>query len=386
MVPVAPGKHRRPEAEPPQAPGRMPLSTAEYLPAPAGIARPDPDWPADTNGVSWPQFSSPAPMLHPDHPSAPVPRVRATPGPQGPAGPRPVPADYPRRPEPGYDFGPGYRDYEPTPGYPSARGDQAGGGQRRLYAVPDDARPGGPAGVQPDHGQASPLGDQQVTGPFGPAGQVLTAAEQQAAAITHEAWGQAAAVQHAAEQEAAAIRQRAASQAAAIRDAAEREAAELKAALLAMSGELGRAAAYVTHNLAPPGTEPAVLPAEPPAALPGGSATKPARPASRLGRAATGPGTKPARPATRPARPDARPASKPAGRQARVARRFAVAFAAVSLVGVVSGTAELALHGLPFFIFRANGAGASETGPTEPANPELPTAPAAHHQATAGRS
>jgi hypothetical protein len=59
-----------------------------------------------------------------------------------------------------------------------------------------------------------------------------------------------------------------------------------------------------------------------------------------------------------------------------------VAFAAVSLIGAVTGTAELAMHGFQFFIFRANGAGASETGPTEPVNPELPAAPSVHHQPT----
>jgi hypothetical protein len=60
------------------------------------------------------------------------------------------------------------------------------------------------------------------------------------------------------------------------------------------------------------------------------------------------------------------------------------AFAAVSLIGVVSGTTELALHGFSFFIFRANGAGATVTGPTEPANPVFPAAdhhPTTHHQA-----
>jgi hypothetical protein len=40
------------------------------------------------------------------------------------------------------------------------------------------------------------------------------------------------------------------------------------------------------------------------------------------------------------------------------------------------------MHGFQFFIFRANGAGASETGPTEPVNPELPAAPSVHHQPT----
>jgi hypothetical protein len=53
-------------------------------------------------------------------------------------------------------------------------------------------------------------------------------------------------------------------------------------------------------------------------------------------------------------------------------RKMMAAFAAVSVIGAVSGTAELVLHGFPFFILRANGAGAGETGPREPANPVLP--------------
>jgi len=53
-------------------------------------------------------------------------------------------------------------------------------------------------------------------------------------------------------------------------------------------------------------------------------------------------------------------------------RKMAFAIAAVSVIGAISGTTELALHGFPFFVLRANGAGAGETGPNEPVNPELP--------------
>ncbi len=63
--------------------------------------------------------------------------------------------------------------------------------------------------------------------------------------------------------------------------------------------------------------------------------------------------------------------------------KMVAAFAAVSVIGAVTGTTELALHGFPFFIFRANGAGATETGPKEPVNPELPPAPSAHHRPAA---
>ena len=80
----------------------------------------------------------------------------------------------------------------------------------------------------------------------------MTIADDQAADVTYEAWGQAAAIRDAAEREAAAIRQQASEQAAAIREAAERDAAELRAAVLSMSGDLGRVAAYVTESLTVP--------------------------------------------------------------------------------------------------------------------------------------
>jgi hypothetical protein len=63
-------------------------------------------------------------------------------------------------------------------------------------------------------------------------------------------------------------------------------------------------------------------------------------------------------------------------------RKMAVSFAAVSLIGAVAGTTELGMHGFRFFIFRANGAGASEIGPKEPVNPVLPPAPGTNPQPT----
>ncbi len=173
-------------------------------------------------------------------------------------------------------------------------------------------------------------------------------------------------IREAAEQEAAEIKQQAAAQVAAIREAAEREIAELRATVLAMSDELSRVAAYVTQNLATPGAPPAAVPAAAPAALPAGPGTRPARPAP--GRQAD----QRSPPGTRPAKPAAKPTTKPASRQAKVMRKMAFAIAAVSVIGAISGTTELALHGGPFFILRANGAGAGETGPKEPVNPELP--------------
>jgi hypothetical protein len=55
------------------------------------------------------------------------------------------------------------------------------------------------------------------------------------------------------------------------------------------------------------------------------------------------------------------------------------AFVTLAVVGVVAGSAEIALHGMPFFVFRANGAGASLTGPKEDQGPGQPDAPGTHH-------
>ena len=63
--------------------------------------------------------------------------------------------------------------------------------------------------------------------------------------------------------------------------------------------------------------------------------------------------------------------------------KMVAAFVAVSVVGVVAGAAEMALHGLPFFVFRANGAGASLTGLKEDQGPGQPDAPGRHGTAPA---
>jgi hypothetical protein len=326
VVTFDPGKHRRPEPET-QAPAGMPISQAGLLRPPVDV----PGGPATDDGTTWapeygrmpkrrdmagaarravnqrplltdpdrppsaagprPQWAAPPSLLHPDHPSAPVPRVR----------------------------------------------------------VP----------LAPGAGRAGP----------GPARS------------------------QAAEQDAAAIRQ----EAVAIRAAAEQEAAQLRAVILALSEQLSQMAAYAMENLgsprgtpaAPAGAATAALRAVPPVAFPAGPAARPARPVTRPAR----PATRHARPASRPTRPasrHARPVTKPAksttrpttgmqGRQARAARKVVALLAAMVTVGVVSGAAELALHGGPFFIFRANGAGASETGPVEDQGPGQPDAPGAHH-------
>jgi hypothetical protein len=129
---------------------------------------------------------------------------------------------------------------------------------------------------------------------------------------------------------------------------------------------------FPEERAAPAG--PAVSAAEPAAvsresaAIPGGPAATPARPA---------PGARP-----RHAGPSARSSGKSAGRQAQAARKVTVTLATLVLVGVMAGNAEIALHGLPFFVFRANGAGASVTGLTEDQGPGQPNAPGAHLQTT----
>ena len=127
MVTVSAGRHRRFEEEP--------LGAAEYFRAPPGVAgpaagssaawgparaavlgpqagqladypvangsraNPVADWPPDSPGVSWPRWDGPLPALHPDHPSAPVPRVRV---PQAPSLAGPVtPGRRPQELQPG---------------------------------------------------------------------------------------------------------------------------------------------------------------------------------------------------------------------------------------------------------------------------------------------
>ncbi|MBO0836284.1 MAG: hypothetical protein J2P28_12380 [Actinobacteria bacterium] len=172
--------------------------------------------------------------------------------------------------------------------------------------------------------------------------EVLTMADSQAARIAVDAHDEAAAIREAAERDAAAVR-----------EAAEREAAELRAQLDSMYAELSRLTEFLAENLA---TAPATV-------------TAPALPSVSPGRPGTRPVTRPAKPGTKPVPSPSGPAPKTVGRQAKVMRKFVAAFALVAVIGAVAGVSELALHGLPFFIFRANGAGGTETGPKEPKNP-----------------
>jgi hypothetical protein len=441
-------KHRRSEIEPSLASVGAPVNTSEFWPEAVGYG----SWQERQDWQDW----GPPPALHPDHPSAPVPRVQ-------------FPADHPSAPVPRVrlpaDHPPGPMSAPRTPGAPDLAQRGPGGsartwsgppqtpnagydnGNRRLHAVRNGApaadhaatalptpenlgrqfprqpaadlagadwremtgfqRQPGPAprdaaGYQRQTGPGwqETTDYRRETGPFGPgpgpatgrfqngrspnrdslwtAGQVLTLADGQAAQIAQEAQDYAAAIREAAEREAAAITQQATNradaitqQATAIREAAEREAAELRASLDSMSGQLGRVAAYVTESLAAPAmpaTAPAIGPAMPATApaMPGTAPDLPgARPALPRTRSAP-PATRPARPGTRPAGPvgpRTTPTKKPQkpGRQKQAMRITTAVTAALVSIAVISGAAEIGLHGFPFFVFRETGAG--ETGP-----------------------
>jgi hypothetical protein len=245
-------------------------------------------------------------------------------------------------PPQGYGTAQGYavaQDYDPEPAYPQAQGHPGGRGNRRLYAVPNDEAAVGFA-RQPDLA----AGGTVVDGP----------------------WDQGTAIRQAAEQEAAAIRQQAVDQAQAIRQAAEQEAAQLRSALLSMSDELGRVAAYVTENLASPGgvaTRPAPV-ALAPARAPGRPdvAPRPARPdaAPRRTPART------ARPAARPTtRSPARPPGKKKGRQQTAFKAARIGVATLVAIAITAGITEFKLHGPEFFVFRQGGTGQTPGSTTD---------------------
>jgi hypothetical protein len=186
-------------------------------------------------------------------------------------------------------------------------------------------------------------------------GHALSSADGHPAKITEEERIYAATIREAAEREAAAITKQATSQAAAIREAAEREAAELRARLDWMSGELGRLAAYVTESIAN-----SALRATAPALPDDRSALSVARSAE--------PATTPAKPDTKPEKkPDTRPARKPQqrSRQLLAMRIAACGTAALLSFAVISGAAELGMHGYKFFVFRAGGVGQTPGNETD---------------------
>jgi hypothetical protein len=142
-------KHRRSEIESSRASLWAPANTAEEWPEAVGYGQfgrsagpmgvPEPGWAASPQEPSWQELEEwqnwgPPPVMHPDHPSAPVPRVQLSD--DYPSGPMPAPRgsgapDLPHR-RPGGSA----RTWSPPPQAPDAGFDN---GSRRLYAVPDAA-------------------------------------------------------------------------------------------------------------------------------------------------------------------------------------------------------------------------------------------------------
>ncbi len=197
MVSHVPGSHRRPAAAPPDTDGLLPpVGAAGIAPRAAATSRPgpggmagtevldgavsagpgaflagaDPDWPPDPGGVPWPQWDAPPPMLHPDHPSAPVPRVRV---PRAP-GPR---ASSAARANPPGQSSPPARGHSPAGDYDSGRYLAAQGydaGPRSPSQDPAAQADGSPRGnlpgrgYEPSPGYAAGQGYEPALG-YGPA-------------------------------------------------------------------------------------------------------------------------------------------------------------------------------------------------------------------------
>jgi hypothetical protein len=345
-----------------------PVSRVSTSAAPGGAGnRPavddtGPRWPQVPTEATW-QDWGPPPELHPDHPSAPVPRVRlpatrwespaVPPGgasartQQWPSQPTSAPgAGAPRHAEPVFgDSGPrAVLTENPVvwQGRPYAGTPAAGAVRVARHA----ARQADPVRWE--------LAEVRNADPVWLAGRFLSVADAKAAEITQAASGQAAAIREAAERDAAEIRRLASEQAAAIREAAEWEAAEARTAVMTMSAELNRVASFVAENLASP--------------------SAPARQ----------PQVRPARqPEIQPARqPELQPAGQPEARPRQyAAMRLTVAvMAALLLFAVAAGSTELVLHGYSFFVFRSAGTGAtSDDGRQENQGPGQPDAPGARH-------
>jgi hypothetical protein len=255
---------------------------------------------------------------------------------------------------------------------------------------------------------------------------IINEANQQATEIRHEARDDAATARAEAKLEAGKLVKQAADQAAATLAAAEQQAARVRAEILKLSADLGGVASGFTESLlspaapaarpkadappklraqaaagvaAPPATGSAVPATADPAAeaaarlLGAPAATSATPPAAKL---ATPPAAKSAaRPAARVAsavalkpgvsprriKPEPKDAGKTKNRQVSASRKMTAAFVALSVAGVATGVTEVVLHGPAFFVFRANGAGASQTGLTEDQGPGQPNAPGAPHHA-----
>ena len=168
----------------------------------------------------------------------------------------------------------------------------------------------------------------------------------EAARLRRQASARTATICEAAERETEMIWEQASAQAAALREAAEREAAQLRAIVMKLSaGPLVNIDGHVA------GQEAVGLAGQP-----------------GIGRVAQ-PGTRPAR----------RPQGPP--RQLVAIRVAAAVTSALVLFALATGTAEVALHGFKFFVFRETGAG--ETEPTAPTDQQFVAQQAAAAKAAA---
>jgi hypothetical protein len=201
-----------------------------------GVTHAELAWLDSLGDPGWAAGWGSAPVLHPDHPSAPMPRIRDV---------RNEPAPPSRASEPGEG------------GAPSGAVTPAAGGIWEPYQ--DAGRAG--FGARDD----SPDGWRDTGGTADTdtsllARRVLAEAGDRAAGITQRAHDDAAALLAAAGEQTAAIREQAAEMAASIRAAADRDASEIRAAVTAVSAELMQLTARVT------GSSPATEQARPPEA------------------------------------------------------------------------------------------------------------------------
>jgi hypothetical protein len=383
-------------------------------------------WPDDLTGSGWSEFGPP-PALHPDHPSAPIPRVQTAAGRHRTAGVQtvgapyrtqaqlarttgapapayydapsqplhqPPPRAYHEAPAPGYYESPAEECYRPSFG----DGGRAPGLDGRAARMPQLAGEDSPALAGAFRQRAGEPGRDSVW----LARRILAVADGQAAEIAQLASAQAAEMRRAADREVAELRRQALQQAAAIRQAAERDAAELRSAVMRMSAELGQVAAYVTESLGRHALRDEGPPGRPAAWASRGAVTPSAWPITRPARPAIATRPVPARPGPvrpdagtarrpgalpapergfRPAgRPDAQPGARPGGRQVTALRKMAVVFTVLFAACVLSGVTEIGLHGFSFFVFRSAGTGATDNnGLQENQGPGQPDAPGAHH-------
>jgi hypothetical protein len=270
-------------------------------------------------------------------------------------------------PQPGYPPGPGPDRPGPAPQTDVPRHGPVL--QHGATGVMERVRPEAGAVREAGRGQSAP-GQVWDAASVELATWIISEANQQATEIRHEARDDAATARADAKQEAARLVQQAAGQAAATLAAAELQAAKIRAGILKLSADLGGAATSFTEDLLSP-AKPAARPAAKPAARPA------AKPATRsVAAPATKPGVSPRR-----TKPQTQAPGKTKNRQASAARKVTAALVALTLAGIATGATEVVLHGPAFFVFRANGAGASQTGLEEDQGPGQPNAPGAHHNA-----